>query len=299
MKKTLLAALTASFLASSVFANGLSPQEMIKDVPFTQNAKGTVIFKTVKDLLTEFNDYAPDDNRSQVISENPLVVRLTNIVNEGQNPDVTQVDAEHTLIYAVSQIFAHTKVNKMTLIINFMQLKDYMAGKYVVDKNIKPLKYTITRKHALAVLKKYGVSSFDDLTVSADTATEDETIGESPSKAYFSLLKDDRRHDIANALVGKKDKPWYEGGNLQGKTLAAWDKGSTPNKLASAQTIINALLVTGHVSFPEELTKADDFKPYATRMMRCINTKAAFGDGDTPVLQAGVACAAAIGILVK
>ena len=299
MKKTLLAALTASFLASSVFANGLSPQEMIKDVPFTQNAKGTVIFKTVKDLLTEFNDYAPDDNRSQVISENPLVVRLTNIVTAGQNPDVTQIDIDHTIIYAVSQIFTHTKVNKMTLIINFMMQKDYSAGKNVINKKLKPLKYTITRKHALDVLKKYGISSFDDLTVSADTATEDETIGESPSKAYFSLLKDDRRHDIANALVGKKDKPWYEGGNLQGKTLAAWKKGSTPNKLASAQTIINALLVTGHVSFPEELTKADDFKPYATRMMRCINTKAAFGDGDTPVLQAGVACAAAIGILKR
>ncbi len=297
MKKIFLAVLASSFFASSIFAKGISPQDIIKDMPFTQNTKGTVIFKTVKDFLTNSNAYPLDANRSEVISENPLVVRLTNFVYEGEHPDNHQIDVEHTIIYAISLIFTHTKANKMTLIINFMQFKDYKDGKYVVDKNIKPLKYTITRKHALDVLKKYDISSFDELAVSADTAREYETIGVSPSKTYFSLFRDDRRHDIANALVGKKDKPWYEGGTLQDKTLAKWEKGSTPNKLASAQTIINALFMAGHASFPEELTKADDFKPYATRMVRCIDTKAVSTDSNTPVLEVGVVCAAAIGIL--
>lgn len=125
----------------------------------TDNALCKSDYKTVLDAFTDLGDYYADNNSLEIISEEPLHIRLSNLAVQGDHPDVKEMMVKRAVIYGIYRSFIHTNKDEVTV------------TSYLIDMNNKKklpsspeYSATITKKQALDIIKKYlPVQSYADL----------------------------------------------------------------------------------------------------------------------------------------
>lgn len=114
-------------LSIAVFAVGFS-NAIAKPTHFTE----------VEAMFDDFSDYAVDDNSLEIKSTDPLVLRLSPTVVEGDSATMVDEELKRALIYGVYRPFIHTDAEKITVSVQPLLLK---AGKLTLQD--KP-RFTIT-----------------------------------------------------------------------------------------------------------------------------------------------------------
>ncbi|MCL7759380.1 hypothetical protein [Pasteurella multocida] len=202
MKRILIIAFL-SLLSAFSLAKGLQPEEVLENSNFSKNENGVVIFKNAFDLLNENGDYPFEQNRAEVISEDPLKIRLSTVYVDDESDKFTKLEQQQALIYAVYQIFTHTKYDSLDITINSVNFDMINPENQKVLKNKPQINLVITREKALRVLKQVAkVDSFDSLVVLQPTS-DLEVIGYSPSKNYQLLTSDEIRPLVVKYLLKK------------------------------------------------------------------------------------------------
>ncbi|HHT7777531.1 hypothetical protein [Pasteurella multocida] len=202
MKRILIIAFL-SLLSAFSLAKGLQPEEVLENSDFSKNENGVVIFKNAFDLLNENGDYPFEQNRAEVISEDPLKIRLSTVYVDDESDKFTKLEQQQALIYAVYQIFTHTKYDSLDITINSVNFDMINPENQKVLKNKPQINLVITREKALRVLKQVAkVDSFDSLVVLQPTS-DLEVIGYSPSKNYQLLTSDEIRPLVVKYLLKK------------------------------------------------------------------------------------------------
>ncbi|HDU8616694.1 hypothetical protein ISO71_01395 [Morganella morganii subsp. morganii] len=116
-------------------------------------------YNTAAGAFADLNDYYTDNNSLEIISEEPLRIRLSNVAFPEDHPDVKEMLVKRAIIYGVYRTFIHTSKDKV-------QVTSYLID---INKNKKlpgspEYSTTITKKQALDIIKKYiPVQDFSDL----------------------------------------------------------------------------------------------------------------------------------------
>ena len=165
-------------------------------VPHEFNDKGIVIFTNARDMFNVFNDYPEDGGQLKILSEKPLKIRISDLATANDGADNLALSKKKAFMYGVYNVFMHTKENSVTVESIPVDLK---TGKPI---KTTALQGTISREHALEVLKKYSsAQSFDDLV---ETKPNDQyrVIGMSSSKVYDEFAYGLKNQDaIISALL--------------------------------------------------------------------------------------------------
>lgn len=164
--------------------------------PHEFNDKGVVIFANARDMFNVFNDYPEDGGQLKIMSEKPFKVRVSDLVVATDTPENLTLSKKKAFMYAVYNVFMHTKEPSVTVESIPVDLK---TGKPI---KTTALQGTVSRERALEVLKKYSsAQSFDDLV---ETKPNDQyrVIGMSSSKVYDEFAYGLRNQDaIISALL--------------------------------------------------------------------------------------------------
>ncbi|MDO4698168.1 MAG: hypothetical protein Q4A60_05765 [Pasteurellaceae bacterium] len=181
-------------------------EDFIKEIAFTKNEKGTVIFNNVVEMLEEMTDYNVEDKTLKVVSEKPLSIQIFYSAFADQDKKSLISDIQDAFISTVFRIFTHTNLDEITLeIIPIDQKTDKPLNKRF------NLKTKVTRAKALEILNTYSAAkTFDDL-VNFDENDQYNVIGYSSSKLSIAIRADNVRENVAKALTtGKINVPMEE-----------------------------------------------------------------------------------------
>lgn len=144
--------------ASAASAKTLTAEAFLKDkaeVPYKINDKGIVQFNNPQDMLIELGDYA---GQGQLKFNSPNDFRISEYLPATATADEIRAAGNKALIYAVYKTFTYTDATSVTVEsapIDMETLKPLSP---------KPIKATVNRERALAVLKQHSsAQSFDDL----------------------------------------------------------------------------------------------------------------------------------------
>lgn len=87
-------------------------------------------------------------------------------------------------------------------------------------------------------------------------------------------------------------QPWYEGGTLQKSTVAAWQKASPADQLATSADFLAALRGIRDVGLIEDKARLEDFKKNAMDLQECINKTIAEGKSvpSRPIAEITILC---------
>lgn len=72
-------------------------------------------YETAALMFADLGDYDPSDNTLDVISEEPLVIRISPIAYEGDSAGVMDEQVKRALLYGVYKPFIHTSVDTVTV----------------------------------------------------------------------------------------------------------------------------------------------------------------------------------------
>ncbi|TFF00760.1 hypothetical protein E3U35_09610 [Histophilus somni] len=174
----------------------IMPEEYLKDVAFTKNERGTVIFGNLQDMLANMTDYNIEDKTLKIISENPLSIQIFYKSVANQDTKYLKSDIEDRFINAIFKIFTHTNIDEISVEIIPI---DHQTNKPLHKKF--NLKTKITRAKALEILNAYSSAKvFDDLVNFAENEQYN-VIGYSGSKLSLAIRDDKVREYVAKALT--------------------------------------------------------------------------------------------------
>lgn len=75
-------------------------------------------FATVQEMIADYNDFHPENNSYELISEKPLHIRLSAVVSKDAHPESVQADLKRAMIYGIYKSFIHTDINEITVTVN-------------------------------------------------------------------------------------------------------------------------------------------------------------------------------------
>lgn len=181
----------------------IKAEDFIKDVTFTKNEKGTVIFNNLVEMLDEMTDYNLEDKTLKIISEKPLSIQIFYKTFGNQEKKHLIPEVQDAFISTVFRIFTYTNLEEITLEIIPVDNK--------TDKPLNKkfnLKTKVTRAKALEILNTYSAAkTFDDL-VNFDENDQYNVIGYSGSKLSIAIRNDKVRDYVTTALkTGKIEIP--------------------------------------------------------------------------------------------
>ncbi|EMC9360057.1 hypothetical protein VRP43_002377 [Proteus mirabilis] len=133
-------------------------QETITDSFVCSNKNA--IYPSISAMIEDFNDYPSEMNGFELISENPLKIRLSAFALDNDFSDVKDNLAKRALVYGIFRTFINTNNNSITIVSN---LVDY-NNSYKKLKDSPEYTATITKDQALKITQKYiPINSLNDL----------------------------------------------------------------------------------------------------------------------------------------
>ena len=172
--------------------------------PFTKTDSGRVIFNNVVDLFEDESLYSLEDKDIIIHSKNPLKLTLKESIIETKDPQDIRDDLENKFIYNVFEIFAHTNLDKVDIVLEPVKQDGKSYGKKMAIKG------NITRERALQVLQTYSaMKTFDDY-VEFNPEKEYAVLGFSRSERAQKFNSEKFRKQIINGLLTGKIEPPFD-----------------------------------------------------------------------------------------
>lgn len=181
------------------------PENMIKDVPFSKNEKGTVIFNNVLDMFSALSLYDVEDKNIKLVSEKPLHILLHPTIAKSDE-EITLKDSRYEFLSALYRIFTNTLTDEITLEVVPI---DVQTNKPLPKKYHAKIK--ATREKALNVLQTFSpAKDFNDL-VSFDKQNQYVVLGYSSSNLSSKFYNSPYATNIIKALsTGKIEIPMQD-----------------------------------------------------------------------------------------
>ncbi|KLU15559.1 MULTISPECIES: hypothetical protein [Xenorhabdus] len=147
LMKTFSIPLFFSLFSVSVYSNELQQYGTNEQLPCAGEKR---IYPSIAEAIEDFGDYYPENNSFQLISKNPLKIRLSPPAFKEDLPDVKNDLVKRAIVYGVYRTFIHSNSDKVTVT---SYLVDANGGKKL---NGSP-EHTITldKKQALNIINKY------------------------------------------------------------------------------------------------------------------------------------------------
>lgn len=167
-------------------------------VPYDVNNKGVLIFEKPRQMFSNFNDYRESEGELAFISEEPLSIRISKKVQQGDK--MAKQYSEISFIYAIYRTFMNTSADLITVESYPIEIN----AKNGKEKPLKQftLKATVSRDKALNVLRQYtNAQSFDDL-IQLRENNQYRTIGVDGSELWDKFIYNEKiRPDVVQSLV--------------------------------------------------------------------------------------------------
>lgn len=160
-----------------------------KDVKYSINESGIVIFKNAHDMINTFNDYA---QTTKFNSDYDFVITIDCSQNDSENDKLILI--RKAFLYGIYQTFAHTNAKEVSIEVRAMDSQTH----HLQNK----IKATVSRDKALTLLRHYFKSdSFNDLVELSDN-DEFRVKGYSSSLLFDKLISDlTTQRQIVLALI--------------------------------------------------------------------------------------------------
>lgn len=160
-----------------------------KDVKYSINESGIVIFKNAHDMINTFNDYA---QTTKFNSDYDFVITIDCLQNDSENDKLILI--RKAFLYGIYQTFAHTNAKEVSIEVRAMDSQTH----HLQNK----IKATVSRDKALTLLRHYFKSdSFNDLVELSDN-DEFRVKGYSSSLLFDKLISDlTTQRQIVLALI--------------------------------------------------------------------------------------------------
>lgn len=160
-----------------------------KDVKYSINESGIVIFKNAHDMINTFNDYA---QTTKFNSDYDFVITIDCLKNDSENDKLILI--RKAFLYGIYQTFAHTNAKEVSIEVRAMDSQTH----HLQNK----IKATVSRDKALTLLRHYFKSdSFNDLVELSDN-DEFRVKGYSSSLLFDKLISDlTTQRQIVLALI--------------------------------------------------------------------------------------------------
>ena len=160
-----------------------------KDVKYSINESGIVIFKNAHDMINTFNDYA---QTTKFNSDYDFVITIDCSQNDSENDKLIPI--RKAFLYGIYQTFAHTNAKEVSIEVRAMDSQTH----HLQNK----IKATVSRDKALTLLHHYFKSdSFNDLVELSDN-DEFRVKGYSSSLLFDKLISDlTTQRQIVLALI--------------------------------------------------------------------------------------------------
>lgn len=160
-----------------------------KDVKYSINESGIVIFKNAHDMINTFNDYA---QTTKFNSDYDFVITIDCSQNDSENDKLIPI--RKAFLYGIYQTFAHTNAKEVSIEVRAMDSQTH----HLQNK----IKATVSRDKALTLLRHYFKSdSFNDLVELSDN-DEFRVKGYSSSLLFDKLISDlTTQRQIVLALI--------------------------------------------------------------------------------------------------
>ncbi|HEI8461994.1 TPA: hypothetical protein SLE68_001719 [Morganella morganii] len=142
-------------------------------------------YNTAAEAFTDLNDYYTENNSLEIISEEPLRIRLSNVAFHNDHPYVKEMLVKRAIIYGIYRTFLHTNKDEVSVT---SYLIDFNTNKKLPGSPEYSAK--ISRKQALDIIKQYiPVQEYTDLIAK-------DGYGCLLSVDFNQLIFDDKNKDV-------------------------------------------------------------------------------------------------------
>lgn len=133
-------------------------------LPFAQVAAEPQQFELAEQMFEEFGDYSVSNESLNVLKTDPLHVRLTRPVMDGDHPSVVESELKRAVVYGIYQSFIHTDTDQITVTAQPMLTTFNPRSQKLLDKPAYEI--SITRDQALDAAQAFlAVDNLSELKV--------------------------------------------------------------------------------------------------------------------------------------
>lgn len=106
---------------------------------------------SVKALIDDFGDFSTEGNEFEVVSEQPLHIRLSPVITNSDPQDVIDEQTKRALIYGVYRSFIHTDIDSITVTAQPLEVAQLFKRSAGDGKLLDKPKFTVTKTRAQAL----------------------------------------------------------------------------------------------------------------------------------------------------
>jgi hypothetical protein len=163
--------------------------------------KGHSVYPSISAMIDSSGDYASDNGTFQIISENPLHIRISRISMPEVSLDQLKYEAKEGIVYIAYTAFASTDIEEIT-ITAVPKMYDAANNKDLGFNKQASYTATINRDIAQKVMQKIaGVNKFDDLL--GEDVGNGVYFPDSPNDAFEKLKSEKNIDEVLSMLTNK------------------------------------------------------------------------------------------------